>query len=90
MSHDDEPQGRPRFTRRKLLVASVGVATLAIGCDDETLLGPPGNLMAPDPTPPPEPLEPPGPQVPEEEPEEEDPPPPGNLMPPTPPGTPDP
>jgi hypothetical protein len=82
-----------RFTRRKLLVATAGLATLVMpGCDD---FGgdpePPGNLVAPEPPPPPPPgnlVAPEPPPEPETPPD--NPPPPGNLMPPpqNPPGTP--
>ena len=60
----------PRFGRRKLLVASAGVATLAVGCDGvRERPVPVGNLVAP-PYEPPEgdPPEPNGPQLPEETP----------------------
>lgn len=78
------------FTRRKLLVATAGLATLMVGRCGQEPAPPPGNLVAPEPPPPP----PPGNLVPPEDPPREDPPrdpdntppppPPGNLVPPPP------
>jgi hypothetical protein len=64
-----------RLTRRKLLSATAGLATLVIGCGPGRQTS--GNLVAPPPDEPP-PDEPP----PDEPPPDEQPPPPGNLMPP--------
>ena len=71
-----------KLSRRKLLVASAGVATLIIpGCKTDEPTTPTGNLMPPQPQDPP----PPGNLMPPQPPP---PPPPGNLMPPPPPPTP--
>ena len=82
-----------KLTRRKLLIASAGVATLMIpGCKTDEPTTPPGNLMPPEPqqepVPPENPPPPPGNLMPPEPPPpqpENPPPPPGNLMPPPPP-----